>query len=35
MRRLGLILLATLAIYVITGLAMGLIVTQGICAGVL
>ena len=34
MRRLGLILLATLVIYVITGLAMGLIVTQGICAGV-
>ncbi|NBX34766.1 hypothetical protein EBR16_05320, partial [bacterium] len=28
------ILLATLVIYVITGLAMGLIVTQGICAGV-
>jgi hypothetical protein len=34
MRRLGLILLATLVIYVITGLAMGLIVTQGISAGI-
>jgi hypothetical protein len=34
MRRLGLILLATLVIYVITGLAMGLIVTQGIFAGI-
>jgi hypothetical protein len=33
MRRLGLILLATLAIYVITGLALGLVVTQGIFAG--
>lgn len=34
MRRLGLILLATLVIYVITGLALGLVVTQGIFAGI-
>ncbi|GBL43870.1 hypothetical protein EMGBD4_13690 [Verrucomicrobiota bacterium] len=34
MRRLGLILLATLVIYVITGLALGLVVTQGIYAGI-
>ena len=33
MRRLTLILLATLVIYVVTGLVMGLLVTQGIFAG--
>ncbi len=33
MRRLALILLATLVIYVVTGLVMGLLVTQGIFAG--